>query len=66
MLGNIYQTDSGKDFMQGEDASASLMNFCTFSFESVNPKVVFTAAVLLFNHFLTYKRDKQLIKEHTE
>jgi len=25
MLGNIYQTDSGKDYMQGEEATNSLM-----------------------------------------
>jgi hypothetical protein len=61
MLGNIYQTSSGKDFIQGDDASQSLINFCTFSFSSINPKVVFTAAVVLFNHVLCYKRDKNIL-----
>lgn len=61
MLGNIYQTDSGKDYMQGEDASQGLINFCVFSFDSINPKVVFTAAVVLFNHVLCFRRDKSLI-----
>lgn len=32
------------------------------SFESCNPKVVFTAAVVLFNHLLCFKRDKNLLK----
>ena len=63
MLANIYQTDSGKDFMQGEDASNALLNFCCFSMDSVNPKVVFTAAVVIFNHVLCFKRDKSLILE---
>lgn len=49
MLGNIYQTPSGIGFMQEEDASASLINFCKFSLSSINPKVVFHAAVVLFN-----------------
>ena len=66
MLGNIYQTDSGKEFMQGEEAGTTLMNFCNFSFDSVNPKVVFTAAVVLFNHILTSKREKHLMKEQIE
>ncbi len=63
MLANIYQTDSGKDFMQGEEASATIVNFCNYSFGSVNPKVVFTAAILLFNHILCFKRDKSLLNE---
>lgn len=61
MLANIYQTDSGKDFIQGEDASNALLNFCTFSLDSVNPKVVFTAAVVIFNHILCFRREKSLL-----
>lgn len=66
MLGNIYLTDSGKDFMQGEEASNSLMNFCSYSFGSVNPKVVFTSAIVLFNHVLCFKRDKSLLNAEIE
>lgn len=61
MLGNIYQTESGKEFMQGEEVSSSLSNFCIYSFDSCNPKVVFTAAVVLFNHILCFKREKSLL-----
>lgn len=61
MLANIFQTDTGRDFLQGEEASNGLMNFCTFSFDSVNPKVVFTSAVVMFNHILCFKRDKALL-----
>jgi hypothetical protein len=61
MLANIYQTDSGKDFMQGEDAANALLNFCNFSLDSVNPKVVFTAAVAIFNQVLCFKREKALV-----
>lgn len=66
MLDNIYQTESGKEFMQGEETSNLLINFCSYSFESVNPKVVFTAAVLLFNHALCFKRDKALLQADYE
>jgi len=66
MLANIYQTDSGKDYMQGEDASNALINFCTFSLDSVNPKVVFTAAVVIFNHVLCFKRDRAILKNALE
>lgn len=58
MLGNIYQTEAGKDFIQGLDQGTSLLNFITFSFESVNPKVVLVAAQVFFNHMLTFKGDK--------
>ena len=61
MLCNIYLTEAGKDFLSGEDASQSLISFCLLSFDSINPKVVFTAAVLLFNHILCFKREKNLI-----
>jgi hypothetical protein len=64
MLCNIYQSNSGKDYMQGDEASAGLINFCTNSFNSVNPKVVFHAAVLLFNHILCFRREKQLLESH--
>ena len=47
--------------MQGEDASNALLNFCNFSLDSVNPKVVFTAAVVIFNQVLCFKREKPLI-----
>lgn len=63
MLANIYQTETGKQFMQGEEVSNALLNFCTFSFDSANPKVVFTAAVVMFNHILCFKREKSLINK---
>ena len=66
MLGNIYQSDSGRDYIQGQDASTALIDFCAFSFDSINPKVVFTAAVVLFNHVLCYKREKSLIQKDLE
>ena len=44
-----------------KDASSSLISFCTYSLQSINPKVVFTAAVVLFNHVLCFKREKDLL-----
>jgi len=34
-----------------------MLDFCSYSMGSSNPKTVFTAAVVVFNHVLTYKRD---------
>ena len=30
----------------------------------MNPKIVYTAGVVLFNHLVTYKRDLSMINEH--
>lgn len=63
MFGNIYQTPSGLDFIQDNDHSNSLLKFCEFSLTSKNPKTVFTASVVIFNHVLTYKRDFKNINQ---
>ena len=57
MLANVYQTKVGQDFISNLEPSRSLIHFCEFSLDSCNPKVVFTAGVVLFNHVLTYKGD---------
>lgn len=61
MLANIYQTKIGIDFVSNVDASRNVINFCEFSFGSCNPKVVFTAGVVLFNHLLTYMGDLEAL-----
>lgn len=63
MLANIFLTDQGKEFMQNTDACTQLTNFCTLSFTSINPKVIFTAAILLFNVYLCYRREKSLLAD---
>jgi hypothetical protein len=55
MFANIYQTATGKEF--AALVANDIINFCTFSIESCNGKVVFTAAVDVFNHVLTHKGD---------
>lgn len=57
MLGNIYQTQSGRDFVGQTENSNQVIQFCQYSFGSANPRTVFAAAVLLFSHVLTYKGD---------
>lgn len=57
MLGNIYQTPSGRDFVGEADHSEQVIKFCEYSFKSANPRTVFAAAVLLFSHVLTFKGD---------
>ena len=55
MLANIYQTKLGIDFISGLEQSRQIINFCEYSIDSCNPKVIFTAGVVLFNHVLMYK-----------
>jgi len=63
MLGNIYQTPSGVEFIGDTQMSDSILRFCEFSLGSKNPKTVFTASVVIFNHVLTYKRDFKYINK---
>lgn len=46
------------------DHSSQVIQFCEYSMSSKNPKTVFTAAVVLFNHVLTYKRDFKAINQY--
>ena len=64
MLANIYQTQSGLDFVIDTEPSKEIIQFCEYSMASSNPKTVFTAAVVLFNHVLTYKRDFSKINNY--
>mmetsp|Transcript_37000 Transcript_37000/g.35718 ORF Transcript_37000/g.35718 Transcript_37000/m.35718 type:complete len:133 (-) Transcript_37000:35-433(-) len=47
--------------MQSTEMVQSLAEFCTFSLDSCNPKVQFTAAIVLFNLVLCFKREKKII-----
>ena len=66
MLGNIYQTQTGIEFISEPNNGSQIIQFCEYSLGSVNPKTVFTAAVVLFNHVLTYKRDLRQINQYLE
>ena len=57
MLGNIFQTQTGLDFIMEKEPATQLIQFCEYSLQSKNPKTVFRAAVVVFNLVLTYKRD---------
>jgi hypothetical protein len=57
MLANIYQTSEGQDFVSDSQVGSQLVQFCEYSLHSANPKTRYTAAVVLFNHVLTSKRD---------
>jgi len=48
------------------DPGSSLIQFCEYSLTSKSPKTVFTAAVVLFNHVLTYKRSLSDINTYLE
>ena len=68
VLVNAFQTSSGQKIIL-EDASkgSAVIQFCTKSFKSADPKVVQCAAVLLFDYMLCCadsdrsKREKQLL-----
>jgi len=64
MLGNIYQTSTGLEFISDAENSAHIIQFLDYSFGHCNPKVVYTAAVVLFNHCVTFKRDFVLINDY--
>lgn len=63
MIGNVYQTNTGMEFISDQEQSAQVIQFCEYSFGHVNPKVVYTAGVVLFNHLVTYKREMAPINE---
>ena len=49
-----------------DDPSSNLIQFCEYSMTSSNPKTVFTAGVVLFNHVLTYKKQFSHINTYLE
>ena len=63
MLGNVYQTNTGLEFIGDKEQSQQIIQFCEYSFGHHSPKVVYTAGVLLFNHLVTYKRDLSHIND---
>lgn len=56
-LANIFQTAQGKSIMQSVDKSIELIDFCTKSFSSCNDKIVYHAAMVLFNEMLCFESD---------
>lgn len=62
MLGNIFLTDVGKEYMMQEEKTRELIKFVEASIKSVNLKVVFHSAMVLFSSFLCFKKDKKLIE----
>ena len=59
MFANIYQTKTGQEFSLNPQCHCNLIDFCTFSLDSCNGKVQFTAAVDVFNHILCHKGDRK-------
>lgn len=59
LLANIFATPKGRDAMQDEERGQALIDFCAKSFTSINPKVVYHAALVLFNYLLTYQKESK-------
>lgn len=58
-LANIFQTQEGKALMQSLEKGTELIDFCTKSFLSCNEKVVYHAAMVLFNYVLCFESDNK-------
>jgi proline dehydrogenase len=56
-LANIFQTSEGKSIMQDVDKSIELIDFCAKSFTSCNDKIIYHAALVLFNEILCFQSD---------
>ena len=56
---NIYSTEAGKTFMQGEGQVKEFLNFASFSLLSTNTKIVQNAAVLAFNVLLCHRAENK-------
>ena len=53
--------------MQDVDKGKELIAFCNKSFASCNPKVIYHAALVLFNYLMTYESDtKKKLQEVLE
>ena len=59
MLANIFTTPKGRASMQDADKRGSLIEFCTKSFGSCNPKVVSQAGIVLFNYLLAFESESK-------
>ena len=58
-LANIFQTSEGKQIMQNLEKGEDLIEFCSKSFLSCNEKVVYHAALVLFNYILCFENDNK-------
>ena len=57
MSANFYATNTGANYAMLNGPSKNILQFLKNSFSSAHPKVVFTAAIVLFNHVMLYRRD---------
>lgn len=59
MLANIFLTQESRAAMQNIDKGRELIEFCNKSFSSCNHKVVYHAALVLFNFLMCFERDSK-------
>jgi len=57
MCGNLYATSTGANYAMLNGPSKAILQFLKNSLSSAYSKVVFTAAIVLFNHVMIYRRD---------
>jgi len=67
MLANVFSTPEGRAVMQDVEKGKSMIEFCNKSFSSCNHKVVYHAALVLFNFLLAFESDtKKKLQEVLE
>ena len=59
LLANLFATSTGRSLMQDLERGKALISFCNRSFASCNQKVVYHAALVLFNYLLAYEADSK-------
>jgi len=67
MLANVFTSSEGRSIMQDLDRSKALIDLCNKSFGSCNHKVIYHAALVLFNYLLSFEGDsKSKLQQHLE
>lgn len=59
MLANIFSTPEGRTVMQSIEKGSEIVEFCNKSFSSCNAKVVYHAALVLFNYLMCFEGDSK-------
>lgn len=57
-LANMFATDEGKKIMQDISNATDLIEFCSKSMDNCNQKVIYYAALVMFNVLLCFKESK--------
>ena len=57
MLGNLYATEFGVNYMKKATPARKVIKFCIFCLKSMRDNIVGTAAKIIYNHLIKVKDD---------